>query len=104
MMLMGHSMAQSVHLMQRSSSSRNIPRKRSEGSFFCSGYWIVVFFLKKCRPVTPSPSNRSSRTILSSHFRRDMRLPRLRQREPAPEAGEDEHQGEESRQGPAQGA
>src|SRR6478672_9175251 len=68
MMLIGHSIAQSVHLMQRSSSRRNIPRKRSEGSFFCSGYWIVTFFLKKCRPVTERPSKRSSSVSLSSHF------------------------------------
>src|SRR4029453_1488697 len=68
MMLIGHSIAQSVHLMHRSSSSRNIPRKRSEGSFFCSGYSIVTFFLTRWRPVTDRPSKRSSGRILSSHF------------------------------------
>src|SRR5512135_2352635 len=68
MMLIGHSIAQSVHLMQRSSSRRNIPRNRSEGSFFCSGYSIVTFFFSRCRPVTESPSKRSSRVIRSSHF------------------------------------
>src|SRR5215470_18653819 len=68
MMLIGHSIAQSVHLMQRSSSRRNIPRNRSEGTFFCSGYWIVTFFLKKWRPVTERPSKRSSKVSLSSHF------------------------------------
>src|SRR5262249_57222937 len=72
MMLIGHSIAQSVHLMQRSSSRRNIPRNRSDGIFFCSGYWIVTFFLKKWRPVTPRPSKRSSSAILSSHFLRAM--------------------------------
>src|SRR5512132_4035014 len=72
MMLIGHSIAHSVHLMQRSSSSRNIPRKRSDGIFSCSGYWIVSFFLKKCRPVTESPSKRSRSASLSSHFFRAM--------------------------------
>src|SRR5262249_21216801 len=68
MMLIGHSIAQSVHLMQRSSSSRNMPRNRSDGSFFCSGYWIVTFFVTRCRPVTESPSKMSRSVILSSHF------------------------------------
>src|SRR5215470_11470704 len=68
MMLIGHSIAQSVHLMHRSSSRRNMPRNRSDGSRFCSGYSTVTFFLKRCRPVTDSPSNRSSSAILSSHF------------------------------------
>src|ERR1700693_3103727 len=66
MMLIGHSMAQSVHLMHRSSSSRNIPRKRSEGSLFSSGYWTVTFLWKRCRPVTDRPSKRSSSVIRSS--------------------------------------
>src|SRR6202162_5209508 len=73
MMLIGHSIAQSVHLMQRSSSRRNIPRNRSEGIFFCSGYWIVSFFFQKWRPVTASPSKRSSSVSLSSHFFRAIR-------------------------------
>src|SRR5215831_5557407 len=68
MMLMGHSMAQRVHLMHRSSSRRNMPRNRSDGSFFCSGYSIVTFFFRRCRPVTDSPSKRSRSAILSSHF------------------------------------
>src|SRR5512143_412121 len=75
MMLIGHSIAQRVHLMQRSSSTRNIPRNRSEGIFFCSGYWTVSFLRNRCRPVTPSPSNRSSSTSRSSHFFRAMKRP-----------------------------
>ena len=46
--------------MQRSSSSRNMPRKRCAGSQRSSGYWTVTFFLNRCRPVIPSPARRSS--------------------------------------------
>src|SRR5882724_7683933 len=44
MMSIGQSLAQRVHLMQRSSSSRNMPRKRCEGSQRSSGYCTVTFF------------------------------------------------------------
>src|ERR1700719_812556 len=87
MMLIGHSMAQSVHLMHRSSSSRNIPRNRSEGIRFCSGYWTVTFLPKKWRPVTESPSKRSSRASLSSHFFRAMNSPRPSPSSRFPRAG-----------------
>src|SRR5260221_9795360 len=118
MMLIGHSMAQSVHLMQRSSSRRNIPRKRSEGIFFCSGYWIVTFFFQKWRPVTDSPSKRSRSVSLSSHFFRAIRstfhlstvsrAARLRgqavaPRQRLPQPREQEHRQEEHAEDPGQG-
>src|SRR5215831_1888453 len=116
-MLIGHSIAQSVHLMQRSSSRRNIPRKRSEGIFFCSGYWIVTFFLKKWRPVTESPSKRSRRVSLSSHFFRAMesfRSPRgggvrvlggeaVAPRQRLPQPRQQEHHDEEKAENPGEG-
>src|ERR1051325_7596369 len=95
MMLIGHSIAQRVHLMHRSSSRRNMPRKRSEGSFFSSAYWIVVFFVTRWRPVTPRPSKRSRSDSLSSQLLRLTRSPRLRRGEPAPQPGEPEEQEEE---------
>src|SRR6266496_4288459 len=116
MMLIGHSIAQSVHLMQRSSSKRNIPRKRSDGIFFCSGYWIVTFFFQKCLPVTERPSKRSSSVSLSSHFFRAIavspsgglpRPGRLRRQPVAPgqrlpQPGEQEHRREEQAEDPGE--
>src|SRR5512132_2813166 len=116
MMLIGHSIAQRVHLMHRSSSKRNIPRKRSEGIFFCSGYWIVSFFLKKWRPVTERPSKRSRSVSLSSHFFRAIAvspsgcLPgpgRLRRQPVAPgqrlpEPGEQKHHHEDQAEDPGE--
>src|SRR5262249_5694939 len=119
MMLIGHSIAQSVHLMHRSSSSRNIPRKRSEGIFFCSGYWIVTFGRNRCRPVTESPSKRSSNVSCPSHFfiaiRRSPLMPlrdllraaRDRRQAIAPgqqaaQPGEQEHQDEDSAEDPGE--
>src|SRR5215213_439866 len=65
MMSIGQSLAQMVHLMHRSSSRRNMPRKRCAGSQRSSGYWIVTFFLNMFFPVIPSPENRSKSMILS---------------------------------------
>src|SRR6266542_6534830 len=110
MMLIGHSIAQRVHLIHRSSSRRNMPRKRSEGTFFCSGYWIVTFFLKRWRPVTDRPSKMSSSVIRSSQFFRAIGASCRRRpahagwlgREPiaprqrSPELGEQEEEDEES--------
>src|SRR5436305_15136401 len=65
MMSIGQSRAQIVHLMHRSSSSRNIPRKRCAGSQRSSGYCTVTFFLNMFLPVIPRPANRSRSMILS---------------------------------------
>ncbi len=54
-----------VHLMHRSSSSRNMPRKRCAGSQRSSGYWTVTFFLNMFFAVMPRPANRSRSMILS---------------------------------------
>src|SRR5882724_10432564 len=65
MMSIGQSLAQRVHLMQRSSSSRNMPRKRCEGSQRSSGYCTVTFFFIMFLAVIPKPAKRSSSMILS---------------------------------------
>src|SRR3979411_412808 len=65
MMSIGQSRAQMVHLMQRSSSRRNMPRNRCAGSQRSSGYCTVTFFLNMFLPVIPSPANRSRSMILS---------------------------------------
>src|SRR4029453_13629901 len=65
MMSIGQSRAQSVHLMQRSMSSRNMPRKRLAGSSRSSGYCTVTFFFSMCLKVRPSPANKSSSKMRS---------------------------------------
>src|SRR5512140_246705 len=75
MMLIGHSIAQSVHLMQRSSSSRNIPRNRSLGSRAASGYSTVSAFRKRCRPVILRPAKMSRRRTSSQKLMSGLRLP-----------------------------
>src|SRR4051794_19130313 len=65
MMSIGQSLAQRVHLMQRSSSSRNMPRKRCDGSQRSSGYCTVTFFFIMFLAVMPNPAKRSSSMILS---------------------------------------
>src|ERR1700694_1417032 len=116
---MGRAIAQSVHVMQHSASSRNIPRNRSEGIRFCSGYWTVTFLPKKWRPVTERPSKRSSSASLSSHFFTAMNSPRPSplsrfpraggfRREPVPprqrlsELREDRHGDEQGAEGPGE--
>src|SRR4029453_473849 len=68
MMSIGQSREQIVHLMHRSSSSRNMPRKRSAGSLRASGYWIVTFFLNRLPSVMPHPAKRSSSITRSRAF------------------------------------
>src|SRR3989337_2064126 len=68
MMSIGQSREQIVQLMQRSSSSRNMPRKRSDGSLRVSGYWIVTFFLNRLPSVIESPAKRSSSITRSSRL------------------------------------
>src|SRR5262249_12897055 len=55
MMLIGHSIAHSVHLMQRSSSSRNIPRNRSGRYLLLLGVRDLHFLLEEGGPVPPEP-------------------------------------------------
>src|SRR5262245_24037105 len=65
MMSIGQSRAHSVHLMQRSMSSRNMPRKRLAGSMRSSGYWMVTFLRRMCLKVNPRPAKRSSSKMRS---------------------------------------
>src|SRR6185436_7680058 len=64
MMSIGQSRAQMVHLMQRSSSRRNMPRKRCAGSQRSSGYCTVTFSRNRCLKVSPNPAKRSRGMIL----------------------------------------
>src|SRR6185436_16871070 len=68
MMSIGQSRAQMVHLMQRSSSRRNMPRKRCAGSQRSSGYCTVTFSRNRCLKVSPSPAKRSRSMILPKNL------------------------------------
>src|SRR3990172_2342376 len=74
MMSIGQSRAQIVHLMQRSASRRNMPRKRSAGSQRSSGYSTVSLRRRRWRPVIPKPAKRSrsitrSRNLFSARIK-----------------------------------
>src|SRR6185295_16089283 len=101
MMSIGQSLAQMVHLMQRSSSSRNMPRKRCAGSQRSSGYCTVTFFFIMFLKVIPRPAKRSRSMILSAN-RLSALITNLLEQQLHQPGDEDVRQGERDHPLPAQ--
>src|SRR4030095_4801214 len=101
MMSIGQSLAQMVHLMQRSSSSRNMPRQRCDGSQRSSGYSTVTGFFHMFLKVMPRPANRSRSMILSANRFSALNRPLLNQELHQP-GDEDVRQRERDHPFPAQ--